>query len=31
MNTPEWLIPGLVGAALCGVTLAAVGFPTMTG
>lgn len=26
MNTPEWLIPGLVGAVLGGVAIAAVGF-----
>jgi len=26
MNTPEWLIPGLVGATLGGVAVAAVGF-----
>jgi hypothetical protein len=29
MNTPEWLIPGLVGAALGGVAVAAVGFTTV--
>jgi hypothetical protein len=28
MNTPEWLIPGSVGAALGGVIVAAVGFTT---
>ena len=29
MNTPEWLVPGLVGAVLGGVVVAVAGFTTV--